>query len=424
MRIRGKEHIHMVKASQKKQNRNGMQVGNFNLAKPAERARLKSLMVELVTQTQALTKKDIRNWRNAWQMAINVEQPVRALLYDIYTDVEIDMHLTGCVGQRKGFVQKKSFMLVDTNGKKDDKATELLESSWFKTLISHILDSRYWGHSLIQLGDIVTEDGRKKYRSVELVPRKHVVPEYGVIIREQGDEWQTGYDYRNSDLSEWVIEAGNPKDLGLYLKAATQTIPKKNMLGYWDTFGEMFGMPIRIGKTSSRDVSEVNKVEDMLANMGAAAWGLFPEGTEIEIKETTRGDAYNVYDKRIDRANGELSKGILNQTMTIDSGSSLSQSEVHLEVFENVVDSDADMVKDIINDQLLPRMIAHGFPVKGLRFTWDESIDFTPEQQIEIEKMLLDKYKVKPEHWIEKYQIPIEGERERAELPLARPFFD
>lgn len=401
-----------------------MQVGNFNLAKPVERARLKSLMVELVTQTQALTKKDIRNWRNAWQMAINVEQPMRSLLYDIYTDVEIDLHLTGCVGQRKGFVQKKSFMLVDAKGEKDDKATELLESSWFKTLVSHILDSRYWGHSLVQLGDIVTEDGRKKYKSVELIPRKHVVPEYGVIIREQGGEWQTGYDYRNSDLSEWVIEAGNPKDLGLYLKAATQTIPKKNMLGYWDTFGEMFGMPIRIGKTSSRDVSEVNKVEDMLANMGAAAWGLFPEGTEIEIKETTRGDAYNVYDKRIDRANGELSKGILNQTMTIDSGSSLSQSEVHLEVFENVVDSDADMVKDIINDQLLPRMIAHGFPVKGLRFTWDESIDYTPEQQISVEKMILDKYKVKAEYWIEKYQIPIEEERERAELPLARPFFD
>ena len=63
------------------------------------------------------------------------------------------------------------------------------------------------------------------------------------------------------------------------------------------------------------------------------SWGLFPEGTEIEIKETTRGDAFNVYDKRIDRANSEISKGVLNQTMTIDSGSSLSQSEVHLEVF-------------------------------------------------------------------------------------------
>ena len=103
----------------------------------------------------------------------------------------------------------------------------------------------------------------------------------------------------------------------------------------------------------------------MLSSMGAAAWGLFPEGTEIDIKETTRGDAFNVYDKRVDRANSEISKGLLNQTMTIDNGSSLSQSEVHLEVFENVIDSDADLVKDIVNDQLIPRMIKHGFPPKA-----------------------------------------------------------
>lgn len=401
-----------------------MQVGNFNLAKPADRTRLKSLMVELVTQTQALTKKDIRNWRNAWQMAINIEQPLRGPLYDIYTDVEIDLHLTGCIGQRKGFVQKKSFKLVDAAGKKDDAATAFFETRWFKSLVSLILDSRYWGHSLIQLGDVVTRDGKTSFDNVGLIPRKHVIPEYGVIVREQGEEWRTGYDYRNGPMSDWVIEAGEPKDLGLFLKAATQTIPKKNMLGFWDTFGEMFGMPVRIGKTVSRDEGELNKIEDMLSNMGAAAWGLFPEGTEIEIKETTRGDAFNVYDKRIDRANSELSKGILNQTMTIDNGSSLSQSEVHLEVFENVVDSDADMVKDIVNDQLLPRMLRHGFPVKGLRFEWDNSIDYTPEQQIAYETMILDRFEVNPKYLIEKYNMPITGKKENTAVSLAKPFFD
>lgn len=66
-----------------------------------------------------------------------------------------------------------------------------------------------------------------RYKDVELIPRKHVIPEYGVIIREQGDEWKQGYDYRNTPLSDWVIEAGKPKDLGLFLKAAHQAIPKR-----------------------------------------------------------------------------------------------------------------------------------------------------------------------------------------------------
>lgn len=402
-----------------------MRIGNFNLASAGDRKRLQSMTVELRLQADALTQKDMRSWRQAWQLAINVENPRRQRLYDIYQDVEIDLHLGGCVDQRKGFVQKKSFKLVDMKGKQNDAATQLLEAAWFKDMVGYILDSRYWGHSLIQLGDVVSVDGEMRYTGVELVSRKHVIQEYGVIIREQGDEWTTGVPYREGPMADWVVEAGKPHDLGLYLKAATQTIPKKNMLAYWDQFGEIFGMPIRVAKTTARDPKDRSQIENMLSSMGAAAWGLFPDGTDIDIKETTRGDAFNVYDKRIDRANSELSKGILNQTMTIDNGSSLSQSEVHLEVFENVVEKDADMVKDIVNDQLLPRMVKHGFPVKGLHFEWDDSIDYTPEQQFEYEKMIADRYEVDPKYFIDKYGVPITGEKKRDNITqLTHPFFD
>ena len=139
--------------------------------------------------------------------------------------------------------------------------------------------------------------------------------------------------------------------------------------------------------------------------------------TEIEFVESGKGDAYNVYDKRIDRANSELSKLIIGQTMTIEDGSSLSQSETHLEVFENLVKSDRDMLRDIVNNQLLPRMVKHGFPVKGLRFEWDEAVDYTPEQQIAYETMIVDRYEVDPEYFAEKYSMPV-GERRNA-MPRA-----
>lgn len=132
--------------------------------------------------------------------------------------------------------------------------------------------------------------------------------------------------------------------------------------------------------------------------------------------KAARGDAFNVYDKRIDRANSELSKLIIGQTMTIEDGSSLSQSETHLEVFQNLVESDCDMLRDIVNNQLIPRMVRHGFPVKGLRFDWDYSIDYTPEQQKAYEEMVLQHYKVKPQYFEEKYGIPCE-EKEPKEEP-------
>lgn len=400
-------------------NKTGRTGGRSLQLSAQEVARKKSIVIDLAIQARALTKKDIESWRQAWQMAINPENPSRQRLYSIYEDVLVDLHLTGCIGQRKNMVAKKAFKLIGLKDKKENpEITEIFEAEWFKDFMDYALDSRYWGHSLMQFGDILTVNGKQKFESVELIPRLHVIPEYGVITREPGQEWRSGISYRDGKLAQWCIESGRPDNLGLLLKCAPQAISKKNMLAFWDMFGEIFGMPVRIGKTATRDNRERGKIERMLEDMGAAAWGLFPEGTEIEIKETSRGDAFNVYDKRIDRANSEMSKGVLNQTMTIDSGSSLSQSEVHLEIFQNVIESDADMVRDLTNNRLIPFMLMHGFPLDGYRFDWDESVEYTPEQQIRIDELALTHFEVDPKYIQEKYNIPVTAKKEKA------PFFD
>ena len=395
--------------------------GSFNLAKEDDRQRVKHVVMALQRTTDALTRKDIADWRRAWQMAINVDEPNRQRLYDIYRDSDADGHLSGCVRQREGFVMAKSFKLVDTAGNESDEALHYFDQSWFKQLCRLALDSVYWGHSLIELGDIVQDgDGLRCYDCVRLIPRKHVIPEYGRVVKQIGDDWKTGIDFHQPPFSDWLIEAGQPDNLGLFLKAAQHTIPKKNMLAFWDTFGEIFGMPMRIAKTASRDSKEIDRLNRMLVEAGASQTAVMPLDTELEFIESTRGDAYNVYNQRIDRANSELSKLIIGQTMTIEDGSSLSQSQTHLQVFQNLVEDDADMLRDIVNNQLIPRMVAHGFPLKGFRFDWDDSIDYTPEQQVAYETMVADRYDVDPAYFAEKYSMPV-GERRNNVMPTMEP---
>jgi hypothetical protein len=385
--------------------------GDFNLAKEPDRKRFRKMVVELQRQTDALTRKDIGDWRQAWQMAINVDYPNRQRLYDIYTDADVDLHLSGCIQQREGFVMASSFKIVDDKGDDNEEAAAFFNTQWFRTLVKYALDANYWGHSLIELGNITNDiNGRLTYDGVTLLPRKHVIPEFHRVITDLGQDWTTGIDYRQPPFSDWLIEVGQPNDLGLFLKAATQTIPKKNALAFWDTFAEIFGMPMRIAHTTTRDDKELAKMEKMMAEMGTEGWGLFQEGTDIEVVESTKGDAFNVYDKRIDRANTELSKLILGQTMTIENGSSLSQSETHLKVFENIINADCAMLRDVINTQLIPRMIRHGFPLQGLRFEWDDSVDYTPEQQKAFEEMILNNFEVGGSYFEDKYGIPV-GER-------------
>lgn len=372
---------------------------------------VKRLSAIVEKRTDWLTKQDVAAWRRAWQQALSVDNPQRGRLYDIYRDALVDSHLSGCIGQRKGLVTAMSFCLKGPDGVRDEAACHYLEQEWFSKLVDLVLDSRYWGHSLIELGDLTRDgDGCLTYDGVTLLRREHVVPEYHRVLRSEGETWHQGIDWTGGAYTDWLIEAGDRHDLGLLLKAAPHAISKKNALAYWDTFAEIFGMPIRIARTNVRDEKELRRTEQMLEEMSSAFWGLFAEGTDIEIKESTKGDAFNVYDRRVDRANSELSKLVLGQTMTIEDGSSLSQSETHLKVLENLVRGDARMVRDVVNNQLLPRMVKHGFKVEGLRFDWNESVDYTPEQQLAIERLVVGRYEVPGSYFEEKYGVPA-GER-------------
>ena len=394
----------------------------IDLTKKSGRKKFQKVVVDLQRSTDFLAKRDLSEWRAAEQMAINVLQPNRQRLYDIYRDVELDLHLSGCVGQLQGFIMGKSFKLTKPDGKPDEEALKYFETAWFKQLLRYVLQARYWGHSLIQLVDVVTrEDGLMTFDGVELVPRKHVVPEYGRVTPIAGGAWESGIPYREPPYSDGLIEVGTKDDLGLYLKAAVQTIPKKYALAFWDAFAEMFGLPIRIAKTASRDQKDVDEMGKMMENMGYKAWAVLPADSEIELKESSRGDAYNVYDKRVDRANSELSKLVLQVTMTIEDGSSLSQSQVHLKVLDNLIYEIADGIRDMVNDQLIPKMAKLGFPVKGLRFDWDEPVDYTPEQQTAFEQMILNNYEVDGSYFADKYGLPV---GERRQDPLLQPGSD
>ena len=113
--------------------------GNFNLAKGKDIKRVQKMVIDLQRTTDALTRKDIKNWRDAWQYAINVDSPSRQRLYDIYRDAEIDLHLSGCVEQRRGFVMARSFKIVDMKGDENEEPVHSPGSS--SSCAMHLIQS-------------------------------------------------------------------------------------------------------------------------------------------------------------------------------------------------------------------------------------------------------------------------------------------
>jgi len=100
----------------------------------------------------------------------------------------------------------------------------------------------------------------------------------------------------------------------------------------------------------------------------------------------------------------------------MDNGSSQSQATVHAEVADEIAEADADMLKDVVNDSLLPFLVKHGFPVQGYEFDWDLTYEYTPEEIQATEEMLLGHFEIDPRYFEEKYNIPVKVAKQQVQL--------
>ena len=217
-------------------------------------------------------------------------------MLNLYDDVVLDGHISGLIEHSK--LEKllaQEFRVIDIkSGETDEELTDKLQAHWFFKFLEYSLDSRWYGHSLIEFEQISAD----LVSTPIVVPRCHVVPEFGVYLKQLSDS--KGIAYRDTPFMNYLVEVGDNNNLGLLNKAAPHFLYKKNASIAWSEYTELFGMPIRIGKTNTKDNEDLNRMEAMLKDLGSAAYGVFKEREEIEFVESNRGDAYNVYDKLID----------------------------------------------------------------------------------------------------------------------------
>lgn len=381
------------------------------LADPKSRNNLKDKVYQIAQQTQSLAESDKQNWRQAHQAAIDVDNPNRTELYRVYADAMLDGHMKSVWSVRLEMLLKSKFKIVDEAGNEITEKTKLLNKSWFLEYMTLAMESKLWGHSLIQF----TTMKDNEFCEVDLVPRVHVKPSLGIVVREPND--QKGWSYYEPPFSKYCVPVGKSKDLGLLLEASPNCISKKYMGQFWDEFAELFAAPIRTGKTDTSDAGKVTRLSTMLSQMGMSAWAVIDRDSEIEITETSKKDAYQVYDKRMERADKENSKLVFGQTMLMEDGSSYSQSEVHQELAENISKSDRRFLMFHMNESLLPFLAMHGYPfTENESFAWDDSQELSFEEQLKVDQWLIEYFDVEIDYYKKRYNGSITAFKDRSNI--------
>lgn len=336
--------------------------------------RSQSIIRQIVARQLVRIRQDIQNWREAMDDAERDTSPDRTELMRVFKDVVLDPHLSSLIETRKNKLLSSNFWIEDKNGKKLDKVTDLFLKAWFFKFMELAQDSEYYGYTLIEFGPIVDN----AFTAVKKVREEFVVPEKGIVKKELGLNSTNNrpdsavIEYLKTPWSNWSIGIGDEFNLGILSKLTPSAIWKKNVLGSWSERAEIFGQPIRIGKTLLRDEARRLNMEAMMVNMGSAASATLDKDDDVEFIETSNTDAHKIYNELIDRCNSEMSKLILGGTATVDENAFVGSSEVQERNLLDFSTKDKRRMKFIVEDQLIPLMRLHKMiPNTPLFFTWD-----------------------------------------------------
>lgn len=357
---------------------------------------------QLVVRPINRKTQDIGSWRNAMRSA-EATNPRRLELYDLYEDILLDGHLDSVIDKRVMAVTNAEWQFA-RDGKLIAPVQELIDTLDFEELLQGIINSKFWGYSMMEFAF------SKKGFTLFDVPKKHMRPHTGIVATEQTGD--SGLNIREGLYLNTVLEVGKPKDLGKLLKAAQYAIYKRGAFGDWSQFAELFGMPFRVGTYDGFDEAQRIQLETALEKMGGAAYVVKPSGSEIQFMENKTNSDGRLYDILKDACNKEMSKVILGQTMTTESGSSRSQSETHKQVEESINLADRIFVRRILNTRVLHILAANGINTQGGTF----SIKGDGEEQLTKEQKLNMVIKLKKEG-----ELPIDDDFMYEEFGIPKP---
>lgn len=133
----------------------------------------------------------------------------------------------------------------------------------------------------------------------------------------------------------------------------------------WAIFTQNYGMPTRVGKFDRAASDEDKKVLwRAVANIAGDCAAIIPKEMEIEFVSVDKGTGSpgQLYEKRCDWLDRQISKAVLGQTTTTDAvsgGHAVAQE--HRLVQEDIERADAKMISATLTRQLVPLLISLNF---------------------------------------------------------------
>ena len=345
---------------------------------------------------------------------------------------EKDPHLFSQIQTRKNAVTGLDFEIIpfDPDDERDKEIAEFIEAQingieGLEDIMLDLMDAVGKGFAVSEImwrydgGRVVVGDIRSRHQ-------KRFFWDAEDAFKVRTDEVPEGMELPGNKfiLHRYKARSGHPSRAGVLRVVAWVYLFKNYTLKDWVAFCEVYGMPLRLGKYQP-GASEDDKraLMQALAQIGADAAGIFPDGTTIEFINTEKASSTDLYERLARYCDEQISKAILGQTLTSDSGGgSYAQSKTHNDVRHDLTVADCKALAATLRRDLIRPLVLFNFGddtrIPYIRFDAEESEDL--EQTANIIGTLIEKtgLKIPTSYLYKKFSIPKpEGDEEIAQPP-------
>lgn len=361
---------------------------------------------------------------------------------DVYRQAELfeemeekDAHLFSCLQTRKLAVQGLDWQVLPKGD--DARAQRIAEfcsealdalENWDDHVLD-LLDAVGKGYSMMEiLWDV--SGGEVVPAGLRWIHPKRVTFAFSMtprILTE--DDMARGIDPPpfKTVYHRYKARSGYDTRAGILRVCAWMYLFKNYDIKDWVAFAEVYGMPLRVGKYEP-GASKEDKQALIAAIRGLAsdAAAIISKATEIEFVESQKQGSINVYESLANFCDTQMSKAILGQTLTSDSGDgrgSYALGKVHADVRKDLVEADAKALAKTIRAHLIRPMVGFNFgwdaPMPKFRFLYEPPEDLKPVA--DTYKILVDMGQpISREHIAERFKVPLPAEGETPVIPPGR----
>ena len=295
------------------------------------------------------------------------EGDVRAQMELFEEMEEKDTHLFSQMQTRKLAVtgldwEVQPFSKDDRDKEIADFVDEQLKSiENFDNVLIDMLDAIGKGISIMELSWAV-EDGHNVIDDIEYVhPKKLIWDGTTDEMKVCTKDFPSGIELPENKfvVHRYKAKSGHPSRAGVMRVVSWMYLFKNYDIKDWVSFCEVFGMPLRLGKyDASASEDDKKQLMEAIISLGTDAAGIVPSSTMIEFIESNKTTSVEIYEKLARYCDEQMSKAILGQTLTSDSGGgSYAQSKTHNDVRHDLTVADAKALAVTIRRDIIRPLV-------------------------------------------------------------------